>query len=259
MQRYLVIALLAVIAFLAYYAYGVETARRAAVARIAELESRTPPAPGSQSSAPAARPTPPSEKPLPQAKTGVDVSPYLKKIDELRAQIDDAQKDLREARASAEASRLKLETQAEAIKSLEASLDQVQETASKDARIVEALQAELKVKSQRMIQAEQAEKVLQDRLLKAEQSGRRLTASAKELEDIQRRRENAYASLERRVRDVTEIIRGFTLTAQTRDAGQAGLPAGDLSRLQTALQQADEDMRQIRSLNARAADLAKAK
>ncbi len=259
MQRYLVFALLVLAAFLGYFAYSVEIARRAAVARIAALESRPPVAPGASATAPELRPPMPDGKASPPAQSSVDLSPYLQKIDELRAQLEDARKELREARAATEANLAKLDAQSESIKSLEASLGQVQETAAKDARIVEALQAELNVKSQRMIQAEQAEKVLQDRLLKAEQSGRRLTASTKELEDIQRRRENAYASLERRVRDVTEIIRGFTLTAQTRDAGQAGLPAGDLSRLQTALQQAEEDMRQIRGLNARAADLAKAK
>lgn len=258
MQRYLVLALLAVIGLLGYYAFSVDKARQAAVARIAELESRRPDDPAPSTPAPSL-PAPTPEKSIVQNKATVDISPYLRKIDELRAQLEQTQKDLDSARASIETNQSRLANQAESIRTLEASVASTQEAAAKESRIVEALQAELKVKSQRMLQAEQAEKVLQDRLLRAEQGARRASATAKELDDIQRRRENAYTSLERRVRDVTEIIRGFTLNAQTRDVGASGLPAGDLSRLQTALQQADEDLRQIRSLNARASDLAKAK
>lgn len=257
MQRYLVLALLAVTALVGYFAYSAETARKAVLARIDELEAQKPAATPALP-APTAVPTP-TEKTTVVTKAGVDLTPYLRKIDELRAGLEASQKELDSARATIENQQGKLATQAESLKSLEASVASTQEAAAKESRIVEALQAELKVKSQRMIQAEQAEKVLQERLLKAEQSARRATASTKELDDIQRRRENAYTSLERRVREVGDIIRGFTLNAQTRETGTLGLAAGDLSRLQTALQQADEDLRQIRSLNARASDLAKAK
>jgi DNA repair exonuclease SbcCD ATPase subunit len=257
MQKYIIALLLAAVAALSYYSYTVEQARRAAAARITELEAR----PSISTSLPTSS-TSPAKQNAPAIavpKSPVDVSPYLKKIDELREQLVQTQKEFDAARSSLEASRATIAAQTESLQVLQSELQAAREAAAKDANIAEALQAELKVKSQRMIQAEQAEKVLQDRLLKAEQNSRRASTSAKELEDLQRRREIAYTSIERRFREVSDIVRAFTLNAQTRETGSTGLQAGDLSRLQTTLQQAEEDFRQVRSLNARVADLAKAK
>jgi len=48
------------------------------------------------------------------------------------------------------------------------------------------------------------------------------------------------------------------LAAQTRDTPATGLQAGDLSRIQTTIQQAEDDLRQLQTLNARVAQLARA-
>jgi len=125
--------------------------------------------------------------------------------------------------------------------------------------VSEALDTELKFKAQRLIQVETSEKLLQEKLSKAELAAKRVVVVSKDVEDLNRRREATLLTLERRYRDVTDLYRNFSLSMQTRENPGQGLQAGDLSRIQTALQQAEEELRQLRSLNARVAELGRGK
>jgi hypothetical protein len=106
---------------------------------------------------------------------------------------------------------------------------------------------------------ETSEKLLQEKLSKAELAAKRVVVVSKDVEDLNRRREASLLTLERRYREVTDLYRNFSLNMQTRENPGQGLQAGDLSRIQTALQQAEEELRQLRSLNTRVAELARSK
>jgi hypothetical protein len=80
--------------------------------------------------------------------------------------------------------------------------------------------------------------------------------SAVALEDLNRRREVLLNNMVRRYREVTDQYRTLSLRVQSR-ADQLGLDpgAGEISRIQTSVQQAEEEFRQLNSLNAQAAKL----
>jgi hypothetical protein len=124
--------------------------------------------------------------------------------------------------------------------------------------VTEAVQAELRAKAERLLKAETSEKLLQERSARAEAAAAKVVVSTKELEDLNRRREAFLTTILRRFREVNDLYRNFTLAAQTRDTPATGLQAGDLSRIQTTIQQAEDDLRQLQTLNARVAQLARA-
>lgn len=134
---------------------------------------------------------------------------------------------------------------------LAASETELRETAASSRRIAEALQAELKSRSDRLVQSEVQNRTLKESASRAEERSARLSKVLQEIEDINRRRENYLTNLMRRYREITD---GYRATALRMDNARGGgsPPPGELSRLETALAQAEEDLRQIASLNAQA-------
>lgn len=193
-----------------------------------------------------------------KAEARVDVTPYLREIDDLRARLEAEQRLRQEAREEAATTAKQLEEGEAERKRLQEALRGAEEEVRVAGRLAEALQAELKQKTDRMLKAEQAEKVMQERLRKAETAQNRTVAAVGQMEDLNRQREAALVNLGRRFREVTDLLRRFSLE-QSRAASGLGLQAGDLSRVQNAVEQAEEDLRQLRSLNARAEELAKRK
>jgi chromosome segregation ATPase len=192
-------------------------------------------------------------------RDSVDVGKYLKMIDDLRSRAASLEKEVEETRISEDQLKEKNQSQAEELKRAAEQLASSKEDAQKQQRVSEALDTELKFKAQRLVQSETSEKLLQERLAKSELASKRLSVVSKDVEDLQRRREASLVTLERRYREVTDLYRNFSLNLQTRESPGQGLQAGDLSRIQTALQQAEEELRQLRSLNARVAELARGK
>lgn len=262
MQKYLLIAMAALLGIAGWLGYRAEQDRKAAVERVARLENElakrgvvVPPVESvAEEKAPIVE-----QKPMVPAKPGVDVSKYLSMIDQLRARTVELEKELLEARGDEERAREKTTGHDAEVKRLKDQIASIQEDAQRQQRVSEALETELKFKAQRLIQIETNEKLLQEKLAKAELASKRVVVVSKELEDLQRRREAALVGLERRYREVTDLYRSFSLNLQTRESPGQGLQAGDLSRIQTALQQAEEELRQLRGLNARVAELARAK
>lgn len=73
-----------------------------------------------------------------------------------------------------------------------------------------------------------------------------------ELEELGRRRESYLNSILGRYREATDLFRAMSLRLDNpRDAGSP--LSNDLSRIQQAIQLADEDLRQLRALSAQAA------
>ncbi len=77
-----------------------------------------------------------------------------------------------------------------------------------------------------------------------------------EFEEVSRRRESYLSNILGRYREATELFRAMSLRLDNpRDAGSP--LSNDLSRIQQAIQFADEDLRQLRVLSAQAARLQK--
>ena len=240
-----------------------EQDRRAAWERVGQLQSAggkaaptVPAAEPEAGSEPAAATT---ETRVVRVPGGTDPGPYLKTIDELREQLKEQSKALSAAREVSARAEAAAGAQDAEVKKLRGQIDELREDVQSARRVGEALQAELQAKSDRLVKVETSEKLMTDRLARAESAAAKVAGVSKEIEDINRRREGYLTSLLRRYREVSDLYRNFTLNVQTREAPGGGLQAGDLSRIQTAFQQAEDDLRQLQALNARMAQLARVK
>jgi len=160
-------------------------------------------------------------------------------VSELQARLQETETAL--ARASQENQRLA------------ASEQEIKEKLAGEKRLLEAVQTELKTKTDRLVQTEASNLVLhkQNRELSD-----RLAATGRllrELEEINRRRENYLAAIMRRYRELTEQLR--TLAVRPEGGESRGLDAAEISRLQSAVAMAEEDLRQLGNLNSQAARL----
>ena len=184
---------------------------------------------------------------------GTDPVPYIKTIDELRELLREQAKTLSAARDAAARAETTLVSQEAEGKNWKAQMDELRELAQGARRLGDALQIELRAKSERLLKVETSEKLLRDRLARAESVPAKVAGLSREVEDLNRRREALLMALLRGYREVGDLYRNFALNAETRD----GLQAGELSRIQTAIQRAEDDLRQLQALNARMARLAR--
>ena len=262
MRRMLPYLLLIPALIAAFFGWRSEQGRRAALARVAQLEGQRPAPAVEPVAAPEAAPASvvaAGGTRVVRVPTGTDPVPYINTIDELREHLKDQAKALSAARDAAARAESATATEAADGKKLKAQLDELRDDMQAARRMGEALQAELRAKSDRLVRVETSEKITQERLARAETAAVKVGGASKEIEDLNRRREAFLTALLRRYREVNDLYRNFTLNAQTRDVPGAGLQAGDLSRIQTAVQQAEDDLRQLQALNARIAQLAQAK
>jgi chromosome segregation ATPase len=262
MQRLAIVSILAVLGVAGWLGWRSEQERKAAVSRVAQLEGelakRGVAIPAVAEAVPQTT-APPLVKPSATPRESVDVSKYLRMIDELRNRANELEKDLQASRHTEDQMQERVAAQTDEAKKLAEQIASVKEDALRQQRVSEALETELKFKAQRLVQVETSEKLLQEKLSKAELAAKRVVVVSKDVEDLNRRREASLLTLERRYREVTDLYRNFSLNMQTRENPGQGLQAGDLSRIQTALQQAEEELRQLRSLNTRVAELARSK
>ncbi len=78
------------------------------------------------------------------------------------------------------------------------------------------------------------------------------------LQDLNRRRDGYIASILRRYRDLTEQFRAMSgVLASSHDQNSSALSESGLTRIQGAISQADDDLRQLNDLNARALQVEK--
>ena len=249
---------LALVGFVTAWRFASE--RDHALARVTELEKRLA-LPASASSATVLPPTvtEPSRpgaptKPLPLPTT-LPADAHV--ITDLRARLQDLEESLRKATSEREQAVAQTAEQLARMRTVESERKTLEESLTNSQRALTAAEAESKTNAERLASLEASQRSLQDRLAKAEAQARTVTRTNSELDDLNRRREASLASLQQRYREVTDLLRNFSLNAQTRETPAAGLHAGDLSRIQTTLQQAEDELRQLRALNARAASLAR--
>ena len=89
----------------------------------------------------------------------------------------------------------------------------------------------------------------------ASQKSTQAASLANELLDINRRRENVITSLQRRYREMTDVLRALTVRLDTQRDSVATV-APDISRMQSTAQSAEDDLRQLASLNTQAQRIA---
>jgi chromosome segregation ATPase len=140
-------------------------------------------------------------------------------------------------------------------KRFESETAELKESLASTNRIVSAMEVELKSKTERLVQMEAAVRKARDDTAGSAQKLSQAAATAKELEDINRRRENTLTSLQRRYRDLTDQFRAFALRLDTNRDNPTTLTP-DLSRIQSNVQSADEELRQLVGLNTQAQRIA---
>lgn len=175
-------------------------------------------------------------------------------VAELQAQMQ----ALTNSAAEAEARNRQLETQSAAAQEERTRLSTlIAETTAKLNELnltVTALEGQIKQKDQRLNPLEAENRSLQGEEMAVRERLAGVSSGARELAEIRRRRESLVESLMRNFRDLGDQYR--TLAARLDRTGDtAGFNPGDLSRIQAALSQADEDVRQINALNQKAAAL----
>lgn len=165
-----------------------------------------------------------------------------KELDSLRLRVDQLEQQLRVAAADAE--------------KLSAGERELREQADASRRLAEVLQTELKGKSALAAQMETQNAQLRKREEEARERAARLGRLVEQAEDLQRRREMYLTNILRRYREVTDLYR--TLNQQFSNPRDGASPANnDLSRVQNAIYQAEDDMRQLQGLNTQSARLQK--
>ena len=122
-------------------------------------------------------------------------------------------------------------------------------------RLVAATEDELKTKTARLAQLESDIRKARENVVTGSQKSTQAAALATELFDINRRRENVITSLQRRYREMTDALRALAVRLDTQRDSMTGA-APDISRMQSTAQSADDDLRQLASLNAQAQQIA---
>ena len=117
-------------------------------------------------------------------------------------------------------------------------------------RIVQAMQSELKVRTDRATQLDIENRTLREENRKLTEKSSQATGLMRDIDDINRRRDALLNQIQRRYRDLTDQYR---VMAARSDRDGLGAGGGDLSRLQHAISLAEEDLRQLNALNAQAA------
>jgi chromosome segregation ATPase len=140
-------------------------------------------------------------------------------------------------------------------KRLSASESSLKEDLDNTQRLVHALEAELKAKNDRLSLLDASLRKTREDLAALNQKSSQSAALFTEFSDLNRRRENTLASIQRRYRDITDQLRALAVRLDTQRDNPAAA-VGDISRIQTAVQSAEDDLRLLNSLNSQAQRLA---
>jgi len=193
----------------------------------------------------------------PAVKPGVDEARRLAAVRELAGaqnRLAELQTALAEARNRVAELEASLERAAAENKRLAAAEAALNEDLENTRRVVQAMETELKAKNERLAQLESALRKTREELAALNRRVSSLGQVVQDLGEINRRRENTVVSLQRRYRDITDQLRALAVRLDTQRDNPAAA-AGDLSRIQTAVLAAEEDLRQLNVLNAQSQQL----
>jgi chromosome segregation ATPase len=217
-----------------------------------------PPAAGTTAAEP--RPAPPTREPSaairPQDRHEDDATrrELLRLLDEKNAKLAAAESAMGDLKDKLAALETKLAGVTEEMDRLTASGKDLQERLDTSARLAESLQAQMRAREERLAQVEVSNQDLRKRTDDTARRFARLGELAHQIEEVERRREVYLANVLRRYREATELFRTLALRLDNpRDA--AAPTSNDLSRIQQAITLADEDLRQVTTLNNQSARL----
>jgi len=180
----------------------------------------------------------------------------VKLLAEKDEKLSAASKELEQLRGQTEEFEDKVRTLTDESQKLTASERDARDQLDTARRLTEALQTEMKGKNARAMQVELANQQLRRREEESRQRISRMLKLAEEADDLYRRREMYLSNILRRYREVTDLYR--MLNQQFANPRDGAAPANnDLSRVQNAIYQAEDDMRQLQGLNSQAARLQK--
>ncbi|MDR3718067.1 MAG: hypothetical protein P4K98_04645 [Bryobacteraceae bacterium] len=142
-------------------------------------------------------------------------------------------------------------------KRLSAAANEAREEAEGLRRLNDTIEAELKSKTARADAADTLTRRAQTEAGEAKQKLNLTTSTLRELDEIARRRDSYLNNLLRKYRDVNDQLRSLSARLDRyRDSNSAPSFSTDLPRLQSLVQGAEDDLRQVQSLDAQAQRLA---
>jgi chromosome segregation ATPase len=218
-------------------------------AQVAELEKQLAAARAARQPAVEGRPEAEEKDSLESAsaKVAADAAKIIQKLQESQAQATASisQLDSRVLDLQAQVGRLNAENQR-----LTASEADLKDSLAASKNLVDALQKELKTKSDRLIQTEVADQRLRQQTSADSQHLSQMRQSISELQDIYVRQDATLRRILRRYRDVTEQYRSIAGMLDNRRNDPGAVTNIDLSRIQNSITLAEEDLRQFDGLNA---------
>jgi chromosome segregation ATPase len=252
-------AMIAALASMAVQLYRTSIENSQTREQLARLEARQQQMQSPATQPAATTPVPEAGPPRPQPAATTLAPPandaarqeLIKLVDAKQRQLDAAGaaiQDLQHKMAQMDAEVSRLKEEGAAMQTAEKDLRERLDSASK---LAEVLQAEMKSRDARLAQLQGSNK---DLLRRSEDSARkldRLMTLWEEVNDLNRRRDTYLTSILRRYREVSDFYRTLALRVDSPREGTTPVNA-DLSRLQNAITLADEDLRQLRSLNTQA-------
>ncbi|MBE0659545.1 MAG: hypothetical protein IH602_17770 [Bryobacteraceae bacterium] len=178
----------------------------------------------------------------------------VRALAELQKRFDAAQAQVQ----SLQSARLELESSLEAAatdrKRLTAAEAELRENLASGRRVIEAMEAEIKTKTDRVVSLESDLRRARDANAAETRRNSQIAAILSSFDDVNRRRENTLTSLQRRFRDLTDAYRALALRLDTQRDSQTPvqITSGEVSRMTNTVQSAEDDLRQLNTLNAEA-------
>jgi len=225
-------------------------------ARLAEAEKRLQalgqpiPVPSSPQPANAPRAGSPS---TPYPRREADLVELIRLKDEQLNKSESALADLRAKWTELEHRLASLQDQDRQLRETEAAL---RKNIDANTEQIVALQEANRQKDVRAAQLEASLRSLKTESEQNVRSFQRVRALSEDLEDLARRREVFITNILARYREATDSLRTLSLQIENRTEGPSA-GRNDISRIQSAITSADEDMRQLRSLSTRSRQLQK--
>ncbi len=189
------------------------------------------------------------KSPAPPKTDTTSLADTLRMLDERSTQLAEAAKVREDLEAHVKQLESRVQSLTQETERLTALEKPLREQADAATRRAAALEGELKTRDERL---QKADLLIRDLRQQFEDRGRHASAAGKiseEFEDLNRRRDVYMTNVLRRYREVTDLYRTLSL----RQEG----PRDDLSRIQNAIGMAEEDLRQLQTLNAQARKLQK--
>ncbi len=236
---------------LAATAAGLESEKRQLSARAEHLARENDSLRQTLGMPPRAETERPAQAPKPQPSSAVE---HVRLLVQMQDKLAAANSSLADLQARVDQLEDFIAKAAEENKRLAASEEEFRDRFASASRVLEAVQAELKTRTDRLVQLETTNNLLHQENREISQRNARLGQWLRELEEIDRRREAHLGNILRRYRDITDQFRTLVVRAESPGEARAA-DSAELSRIQNAISLTEEDLRQVSGLNAQASRL----